>query len=115
MSFHEGEGGCEDPRVVEDEEGTYWLMYTAYDGHVARLSVASSKDLVTWQKHGLAFKDYPDEWAKAGSIASRYYADGRIVAARLGGKKLYHMYYGEGNIKLAVSDDLKTWTPFDHR
>jgi predicted GH43/DUF377 family glycosyl hydrolase len=32
-------GGCEDPRVVEDEEGTYWLMYTAFDGHVARLSV----------------------------------------------------------------------------
>ena len=32
-------GGCEDPRVVEDDEGTYWLMYTAFDGLVARLSV----------------------------------------------------------------------------
>jgi hypothetical protein len=30
---------------------------------------ASSKDLVTWRKHGLAFKDYPDEWAKAGSVS----------------------------------------------
>jgi len=29
----------------------------------------SSKDLVTWRKHGLAFKDYPNEWAKAGSVS----------------------------------------------
>ena len=28
--------------MVEDEEGTYWLMYTAFDGHVARLSVGDA-------------------------------------------------------------------------
>ena len=26
--------------------------YTSYDGHVARLSVASSRDLLSWTKHG---------------------------------------------------------------
>ena len=30
MALYDGEGGCEDPRVVEDEQGTYWLTYTSY-------------------------------------------------------------------------------------
>ncbi|MBO9659613.1 MAG: hypothetical protein J7527_12390, partial [Chitinophagaceae bacterium] len=28
---YEWEGGCEDPRIVEDEKGTYYMTYTAYD------------------------------------------------------------------------------------
>src|SRR5580704_6811926 len=49
---YEWEGGCEDPRVVEDEKGVYYMTYTAYDGHNARLLVATSPDLVHWTKHG---------------------------------------------------------------
>ncbi len=41
----EWQGGCEDPRIVEDEHGTYYMLYTAYDGKTARLLVASSNDL----------------------------------------------------------------------
>ena len=33
----EWEGGCEDPRIAEDEQGTYYMTYTAFDGRLARL------------------------------------------------------------------------------
>ena len=42
----EWEGGCEDPRVVQDERGIYYMTYTAFDGQTARLMVATSTDLV---------------------------------------------------------------------
>jgi beta-1,2-mannosidase len=34
----EGPGGCEDPRIVETEDGTYVLTYTQWDRKVARLA-----------------------------------------------------------------------------
>jgi len=40
MMPYEWEGGCEDPRVVEREDGTYVMTYTAFDGTTARLAVA---------------------------------------------------------------------------
>src|SRR6187455_2602958 len=55
--IYEWEGGCEDPRIVEDENGTYYMTYTAYDGDKARLLIASSKDLYHWTKHGHVFKN----------------------------------------------------------
>jgi len=42
---YEWEGGIEDPRVVEDEDGTYYMTYTAYDGCNVELMIASSRDL----------------------------------------------------------------------
>lgn len=110
----EWEGGCEDPRVVQDSTGTYFMTYTAYDGKTARLMVASSPDLRHWTKYGPAFKKanggkYVDKWSKSGSIATRYYSDGRIVAEKIGGK--YWMYFGDVNIWAATSDDLIHWTP----
>ena len=51
----EWEGGCEDPRIVEGEEGIYYMNYTAWNGDKARLCVASSTDLFHWQKHGSGF------------------------------------------------------------
>jgi predicted GH43/DUF377 family glycosyl hydrolase len=49
MHEYEWEGGCEDPRIVEDDAGTYYLTYTAYDGRTARLAVATSRELVQWE------------------------------------------------------------------
>jgi predicted GH43/DUF377 family glycosyl hydrolase len=111
---YEWEGGCEDPRIVEDEMGTYYLTYTAYDGDKARLMIASSKDLKQWIKHGHAFAKthngkYVDKWSKSGSIVSKYQDDGKIVATRINGK--YWMYWGDVNIWAATSDDLINWTP----
>ena len=48
-------GGCEDPRIVEIENGKYILMYTSWNRDVARLSVATSDNLMNWKKQGPAF------------------------------------------------------------
>ena len=112
---YEWQGGCEDPRVVEDAQGTYYMTYTAYDGKLARLLVASSKDLVHWTKHGPVFADalngkYLDKWSKSGSIVSTY-SNGKIVATKVNGK--YWMYFGDVFIYAATSDDLIHWTPVE--
>ncbi len=112
---YEWEGGCEDPRVVEDSTGVYNMMYTAYDGDKARLMVASSKDLYHWKKHGPAFLKayngkYLNKWSKSGSVIS-VYKEGKIIATKINGK--YWMYFGDVNINAAVSDDLINWEPVE--
>jgi len=111
----EWEGGCEDPRVVQDERGIYYMTYTGFDGETARLLVATSPDLVHWTKHGSAFADafdgkYSRSWSKSGSIVSRY-PGGKIVATKINGK--YWMYWGDKDIWAATSDDLVHWTPVE--
>jgi len=108
---YEWEGGCEDPRVVSTEDGGYVMTYSAYDGIKARLCVATSTDLRTWTKHGLAFPEMPDLWSKAGAIVCRVVGE-RLVATRLNGR--YWMYWGESYIFAATSDDLTHWHPVVH-
>jgi predicted GH43/DUF377 family glycosyl hydrolase len=115
LKKYEWEGGCEDPRVVQDENGEYFLTYTSYDGDKARLMVASSNDLLHWKKHGLVFSKafngkYIDHWSKSGSIVCKY-ENGRAVAARINGR--YWMYWGDTDIFLASSPDLINWTPVE--
>lgn len=112
---YEWEGGCEDPRLVEDSSGTYYMTYTAYEGKTARLFVATSTDLLHWQKHGSVFAKayngkYMDVWSKSGAIVSTY-ENGKIVAIRINGK--YWMYWGDKYLWLATSDDLINWTPIE--
>jgi predicted GH43/DUF377 family glycosyl hydrolase len=117
----EWEGGCEDPRIVEDSSGVYYMTYTAYDGNKARLMIATSNDLYHWTKHGIAFSIEPeieyntsnkprmkDLWSKSGSIVCSY-KNGKAIATKLNGK--YRMYWGDTNIFLALSDDLIHWWP----
>lgn len=111
----EWQGGCEDPRVVQDSAGTYYMTYTAYDGTTARLLIATSPDLVHWTKHGSVFArayggKYVDKWSKSGSIVSTY-NNGKITATRINGK--YWMYWGDLFIWAATSDDLINWTPVE--
>ena len=102
-------GGCEDPRLVEDERGRYVLTYTAYDGRKARLAVATSKDLRRWTKHGLAFEEkHRERWSKSGAIVCRWKGS-LCVAERVGGR--YWMLWGDTSIFAATSDDLLAWTP----
>lgn len=112
---YEWQGGCEDPRIVEDENGVYYMTYTAFDGKIARLLIATSKDLLHWTKHGPVFADamngkYIDRWSKSGSIVSRY-ENGKIIATKINGK--YWMYWGDQYIWAATSDDLIKWTPVE--
>ncbi len=107
---YEWPGGCEDPRLVQDSAGMYYLTYTAYDGTVARLMIATSADLLHWQKHGPVFNDeqYKNVWSKSGSIISTYTND-KIIAKKIGEE--YHMYWGDKYIWHAISKDLIHWTP----
>ena len=109
-------GGCEDPRVCMAEDGTYVMMYTQWNRKVARLAVATSRDLVHWQKHGPAFRDayngkYKDMFCKSGSIVTRM-KKGQQVIARLKGK--YWMFWGERFVNVATSEDLIHWTPIEN-
>ena len=110
---YEWEGGIEDPRIVESPDGRYVMTYTSYDG-TARLCVATSLDLMTWEKHGPAFAEaygqsYINAWTKSGSIVVSPQPDGRLVAAEINGS--FWMYWGENHIYLATSQDLINWTP----
>ena len=106
-------GGCEDPRVVETPDGGFVCTYTAFDGKVGCLFVASSPDLRNWTKHGPAFAGthYVRRPTKAGAVLTEL-KDGRLVAAQIDGK--YWMYWGEGLIYGATSDDLIRWTPIEN-
>ena len=108
-------GGCEDPRIVADDSGTYYMTYTGYDGKVARLLIATSTDLTHWKKYGSVFAKaydgkYAKLWSKSGSIVSAY-KNGQPIAAKINGK--YWMYWGDTQIWTATSDDLINWTPLE--
>jgi predicted GH43/DUF377 family glycosyl hydrolase len=109
LKIYEWEGGVEDPRIVESEDGMYVMTYTAYDGTVARLLLATSPDLRKWKKHGTVLTG-PDKntWSKSGAIVARQEGE-RTVAARINGK--YWMYFGDTDLFIASSDDLIHWTP----
>ena len=116
MKPYEWEGGCEDPRVVEDERGKYYLTYTAWDGKTARLAIASSEDLFHWNKHGLIFEEfqggkYRDLWSKSGAIICKR-SGNQLIAAQINGK--YWMYWGDTDIFLAHSTDLIRWSPLEN-
>ncbi|MDQ2848989.1 MAG: glycoside hydrolase family 130 protein [Actinomycetota bacterium] len=113
MKEAEWPGGCEIPRLVEGPERTYYLYYSAWNKTVTRLAVATSTDLVHWEKRGLAFGKAADGrwhnlWSKAGAVVTTL-ENGRLVAARLNG--LYWMYWGESEIFVATSPDLIDWSP----
>ena len=111
----EWEGGCEDPRVVESPDGTYVLTYTQWNRKITDIGIATSKDLVTWTKHGPAFArasggKYLRTYHKSAGIVSQISGD-RLIAAKIDGK--YWMYWGEGEIRLATSSDLIDWRPVE--
>lgn len=112
---YEWTGGVEDPRLVETEDGRYVLTYTQWNGDVPRLAVATSTDLVNWQKHGPAFAragvgKFLRTETKSGAILVRVVGD-RLLATKVNGK--YWMYYNVPDIQIATSDDLINWTPLE--
>jgi predicted GH43/DUF377 family glycosyl hydrolase len=111
LKIYEWEGGIEDPRVVETEDGQYLMTYTAYDGTTARLLLATSPDLRQWTKYGTVLNGrYKDAWSKSGAVVVRQ-TNGRIVATRINGK--YWMYFGDTDLFIASSEDLIHWTPIE--
>lgn len=112
---NEWPGGCEDPRIVESEDGTYVLTYTQWNRRIFRVGIATSKDLEHWTKHGQAFErtlggKYANLGYKSAGIVTQL-KDGRLIAAKIDGK--YWMYWGEDAVSLAFSTDLINWTPLE--
>ncbi len=113
MKKFEWPGGCEDPRIVETEDGTYIVTYTAWDGNTARLSIATSRDLTTWKKKGPVFAKamsgkFLNTWSKSGSIVTAKQKD-KFYPAKINEK--YWMYWGENPMYLASSFNLTDWEP----
>lgn len=113
MKEYEWPGGCEDPRVAMTEEGVYVMAYTSWNRKVPRLCIATSRDLIKWEKHGPAFAKayngrFKDMACKSGSMVTKI-EHGKQVLAKIDGK--YFMYWGEHMVGAATSDDLVNWTP----
>lgn len=106
-------GGCEDPRVTMTKDGLYVMLYTTWNCKIARLAVATSKDLIHWKKHGLAFEKayegrFKDLFCKSASILTTI-KNNKIVIEKINGE--YFMYWGERAVYAATSEDLINWKP----
>ncbi|MBV9436991.1 MAG: family 43 glycosylhydrolase [Acidobacteria bacterium] len=103
---YEKDGGVEDPRLLKIAD-TYYLTYTGYNKHDAQLCLATSKDLVHWQRQGVILPAYKGNWNTG------WTKSGAIVPEKINGK--WWMYYlGTAPDKrdymgLASSDDLLHW------
>ena len=107
---YEKGGGIEDPRIVQIK-GTYYLTYTAYDLQAAQLCLATSTDLIEWQRKGVILPAYRGTWN------TQWTKSGAIVSEKINGK--WWMYYlgtrkdPDGQARdymgLASSTDLLHW------
>lgn len=104
---YEKDGGVEDPRLVKIGE-TYYLTYTGYNKTDAQLCLATSIDLIHWDRKGVILPAYKGNWNVA------WTKSGAIVPKKIDGK--YWMYFlGTAANKtdqtgLAYSYDLTHWT-----
>jgi predicted GH43/DUF377 family glycosyl hydrolase len=104
---YEKDGGVEDPRLVRFGD-TYYLTYTGYNKKDAQLCLATSKDLVHWERKGVILPAYKGRWNV------RWTKSGAIVPEKIAGK--YWMYYlgttpdNNDQMGLASSTDLLHWT-----
>ena len=104
---YEKDGGVEDPRLVEIG-GTYYLTYTGYNTKDAQLCLATSKDLLHWDRKGVIMP------AKQGRWNTGWTKSGAILTQKIKGK--YWMYYmadvrdKPDQTGIAYSDDLIHWT-----
>ncbi len=104
---YEKDGGVEDPRLVRIGH-TYYLTYTGYNKKDAQLCLATSKDLIHWQRKGVIMPAYKGKW-NVGWTKS-----GAIVPRKMNGK--YWMYWlgttadKTDQMGLAYSSDLLHWT-----
>jgi predicted GH43/DUF377 family glycosyl hydrolase len=104
---YEKGGGVEDPRLVKVGD-TYYLTYTGYNKKDAQLCLATSKDLIRWERRGVIMPAYKGRWNVGWTKA------GAILGEKVNGK--YWMYYMADSSKdihemgVAFSDDLIHWT-----
>ncbi len=90
--------GCEDPRLTKIGDD-YHMVYTAYSKNGVRVSMASTRNFITWKRYGVILPDQDDK-------------DAALFPEKVNGRyMLYHRI--EPNIWVSFSDDLHRWT--DHK
>lgn len=109
----EWSGGCEDPRVAVTQNGLYVLFYTEWNRKLPRLGVATSRDLIHWNKYGPVFEKafngrFFNMATKSASILTKMIGDKQVIA-KINGK--YWMYWGEHHVYAATSSNLTDWQP----
>jgi predicted GH43/DUF377 family glycosyl hydrolase len=104
---YEKDGGVEDPRLVQFGD-TYYLTYTGYNKKDAQLCLATSADLIHWDRKGVIIA------ANKGNWNVKWTKSGAIVPEKIGGK--YWMYFlgtsadNKDQAGVASSPDLLHWT-----
>jgi beta-1,2-mannosidase len=104
---YEKEGGVEDPRL-QKFGNTYYLTYTGYNKKDAQLCLATSGDLIHWERKGVVLPAYKGNWNKG------WTKSGAIVPEKINGK--YWMYWlgtaadKTDQMGLSSSTDLIHWT-----
>ncbi|MDQ2843211.1 MAG: glycoside hydrolase family 130 protein [Acidobacteriota bacterium] len=108
---YEQGGGLEDPRVVRINN-IYYLTYTGYNLHDAQLCLATSSDLLHWERKGVILPAYKGTWN------TQWTKSGAISGQKINGK--WWMYYlgtrtdADGKPRdymgLASSTDLLHWS-----
>jgi beta-1,2-mannosidase len=104
---YEKDGGVEDPRLVKFGD-TYYLTYTGYNTKDAQLCLATSPDLIHWDREGVILPAYKGNWNTG------WTKSGAIVPEKIDGK--YWMYFlgttpdKNDQMGLAYSTDLIHWT-----
>src|SRR5579864_3746229 len=104
---YEKDGGVEDPRLVKFGD-TYYLTYTGYNKTDAQLCLATSKDLIHWNRKGVIIP------ANKGNWNVKWTKSGAIVPQKI--HERYWMYFlgtsadGKDQTGLASSPDLQHWT-----
>ena len=87
---------------------TYYLTYTGYNTKDAQLCLATSKDLIHWDRKGVILPAYKGNWNTG------WTKSGAIVPEKIDGK--YWMYFlgtspdKNDQMGLAYSTDLVHWT-----
>jgi predicted GH43/DUF377 family glycosyl hydrolase len=104
---YEKDGGVEDPRIVRIGI-TYFLTYTSYNKKDAQLCLATSKDLIHWERKGIIMPAYKGRWNMG------WPKSGAILTQKIKGR--YWMYFLGDSAKdvhetgVAYSYDLIHWT-----
>jgi beta-1,2-mannosidase len=104
---YEKDGGVEDPRLQRFGD-TYYLTYTGYNKKDAQLCLATSQDLVHWQRKGVILPAYKGNWNRG------WTKSGAIVPEKIDGR--YWMYWlgtsadKTDQMGISYSTDLLHWT-----
>jgi predicted GH43/DUF377 family glycosyl hydrolase len=104
---YEKDGGVEDPRLQKFGD-TYYLTYTGYNKKDAQLCLATSQDLIHWERKGVILPAYKGNWNRG------WTKSGAIVQEKIDGK--YWMYWlgtsadKTDQMGISYSTDLLHWT-----